>query len=227
MAAVKTNERPGTRARASYLRGSSYKAREVLDLIRGRSCVEAREILAFSERDVARDIAKVLESAVANAEHNDGLDGDEMFVSACYADEGPTLKRWRPRARGRATQIRKRTCHITVIVSQYDAETLDELRSRRSRIGAQPSEARRRRVARSRAAETSDASATDVAEPDETESEGSEPEEDVSARAAAVVRATEEALAGSDDIGNAEEAAEGDSAEGAPDGESDEAGGGS
>ena len=227
MAAVKTNERPGTRARASYLRGSAYKAREVLDLIRGRSCVEAREILAFSERDVAQDIAKVLESAVANAEHNDGLDGDEMFVSACYADEGPTLKRWRPRARGRATRIRKRTCHITVIVSQYDAETLDELRSRRSSVGAQPAQARRRRVARSRAAETSTAAATDESAPDETESEGTEPEEDVSAQAAAVVQATEEALASSDGIADAEEAAEGDHAEGAPEEESDEAGGGS
>ena len=91
MTGTKTNERPGTRARATYLRTSAYKAREVLDLIRGKSCGEAQDILAFSERDIARPIAKVLDSAVANAEHNDGLDPDELYVSACYADEGPTL----------------------------------------------------------------------------------------------------------------------------------------
>ncbi len=189
MAAVKTNERPGVSARASHVRGSAYKVRAVLDLIRGKSCAEAYEILAFSERDAAHDITKVLESAVANAEHNEGLDGDELFVSACYADEGPTLNRWRPRARGRATRIRKRTCHITVIVSQYGAERLDELRARRSRLGAQPSEARRRRVAGSRAAERSQES-----EPEVGPEPGSEPDVDVGARAASVVQATTEAL---------------------------------
>ena len=154
MAAVKTktNERPGTRARASHVRTSAYKARAALDLIRGVSFAEARDILAFSERDVARPIAKVLESAVANAFHNDGLDPDELHVSACYADEGPTLKRWRPRARGRATRIRKRTCHITVIVSRLDPDEFEALRLRQDRRGVQTSEARRRRVARSRAA---------------------------------------------------------------------------
>ena len=156
MAAVKTNERPGTRARASYVRGSAYKAREVLDQIRGKGCSHALEILAFSERDAARPIGKVLESALSNAQHNDGLDADELYVSACYADEGPTLKRWRPRARGRATRINKRTCHITVIVSRYDPDTLDELRSRTSSSPVRTSEARRRRVARSRAAEAAD-----------------------------------------------------------------------
>ena len=190
MASTKTNERPGTRAQASHVRGSASKTRAVLNQIRGKSCDEAREILAFSERDAARSIGKVLESAVANAEHNDGLDGDELYVSACYADEGPTLKRWRPRARGRATQIRKRTCHITVIVSRYDPETLDRLRSQPSRSGARSSDARRRRVARSRAAAAAerDEAAGDpvpVAEPD------------AETRAADVVRATEEVLAGS------------------------------
>ena len=152
MTGPKTNERPGTRARSSYVRGSAYKAREVLNLIRGKSCAEADEILAFCERGAAAPVAKVLRSAVANAENNDGLDVDELYVSACYADEGPTQKRWRPRARGRATRIRKRTCHITVIVSRYEADELDRLRARGSAGGgaAAAAESRRRRVARSR-----------------------------------------------------------------------------
>ena len=171
MAAVKTNERPGTRARASYVRGSAYKVRAVLDQIRGKGCAQALEILAFSERDAARPVGKVLESALANAEHNDGLDADELYVSACYADEGPTLKRWRPRARGRATRINKRTCHITVIVSRYDPDTLDELRARSSRGPARTSEARRRRVARSRAAEAADSPETEATTVPESEAD--------------------------------------------------------
>ena len=116
MPLTKTNERPGTRAVVRYVRVSASKTREVLNLIRGESYGRASEILAFSERSVSEVIAKCLDSAVANAENNDGIPAEELFVSACYADEGPTLKRWRPRARGRATPIRKRTCHITVIV---------------------------------------------------------------------------------------------------------------
>ena len=115
---VKTNERPGTRAQVRYVRVSAYKAREVLDLIRGKHVQEADEILQFTTRDVAQDIRKVLASAVANAVHNDEQDADELFVLACFADEGPTLRRFRPRARGRATRIRKRTCHITIVVAE-------------------------------------------------------------------------------------------------------------
>ena len=191
MAGTKTNERPGTRARASYVRSSAYKAREVLDLIRGKGCAEAQDILAFSERDVAQPIRKVLDSAVANAEHNDGLDADEMYVSACYADEGPTLKRWRPRARGRATRIRKRTCHITVIVNRYDPETLEKVRARQSQRGVATAEARRRRVARSRAEAHKEAAAAGEETPEDVEA-------DVEAQAAAVVHATEAALADSE-----------------------------
>ena len=195
MVATKTNERPGTRARASYVRSSAYKAREVLDLIRGKSCLDAQDILAFSERDVARPITKVLDSALSNAEHNDGLDIDELYVSACYADEGPTLKRWRPRARGRATRIRKRTCHITVIVSRYDPETLEKVRARQSQRGVATAEARRRRVARSRAAAQTEEAASDE-QADEVDVEA---EADVEAQAAAVVEATEAAMAGDGD----------------------------
>src|SRR6476646_10804567 len=127
---VKTNERPGTRAVVRHARMSAYKAREVLDLIRGKEVQQADEILQFAERDAAIVIRKCLHSAMANAEHNDVIDPTELYVSACYADEGPTLKRWRPRARGRATRIRKRTCHITIIVSRIAPEKLELIRQR-------------------------------------------------------------------------------------------------
>jgi large subunit ribosomal protein L22 len=104
-------------ATAKWVRSSARKARLVTDEIRGRSVPEARTILAFSPRAVAKDVEKVLRSAVANAEANHGMRGDELVVVVAYADEGPTLKRWRARARGRVARIRKRTCHITVKVS--------------------------------------------------------------------------------------------------------------
>lgn len=152
--AVGNETRPGSRAVARYVRSSAFKAREVLDLVRGKSYSEAREILTFSERRISDTIAKCLDSAVANAEHNDDLDGDELFVAACYADEGPTLKRWRPRARGRATRIRKRTCHITVVVARYSDEELAAIDARMALKGSgrrsSAAEARRRRVAASR-----------------------------------------------------------------------------
>jgi large subunit ribosomal protein L22 len=99
---------------------SARKARLVTDLIRGRSVPEARTILAFSNRAVARDVEKVLNSAIANAESRPDLhwNGDDLLVSTAYADEGPTLKRGRPRARGRYARIMKRTCHITVELVQ-------------------------------------------------------------------------------------------------------------
>ena len=127
---VKTNERPGVRAVHRHARFSAYKAREVLDLIRGKSVAEARTILQFCDRGAAETVAKVLDSAVANAANNNDIPPDELFVAACYADEGPTMKRWRPRARGRATRIRKRTCHITVIVGRYTQTELDAQRAR-------------------------------------------------------------------------------------------------
>jgi large subunit ribosomal protein L22 len=109
--ATKTSE---VRAQAKWVRCSARKARLVLDTVRGRTVPEARTVLAFSTRDVAREIDKVLRSAVANAEANHGYLGDEMVISACYADEGPVLKRWKPRARGRADHMIKGTCHITI-----------------------------------------------------------------------------------------------------------------
>ena len=102
MTGLKTNERPGTRAVVKYVRVSPSKVRAVLDLVRGESYGRASEILTFSERAVSDVIGKCLDSAVANAENNDGIPAEELYVSACYADEGPTLKRLPPRARGRS-----------------------------------------------------------------------------------------------------------------------------
>ena len=112
MAAVETPRE--VKAQAKYVKSSARKARLVADAIRNRSVAEARTILAFTQKDVARDFEKVLKSAVANAEANHGLEGDTLVLAAVYADEGPTLKRFRPRARGRAGRIFKRTCHITI-----------------------------------------------------------------------------------------------------------------
>jgi large subunit ribosomal protein L22 len=157
--ATKVGERVGTRAQVRYVRSSATKAREVLDLIRGKSVREADSILQFTERDIAIVIRKALASAVANAQHNDGQDPEELYIAACFADEGPTLKRFRPRARGRATRVRKRTCHITVLVARMSDTALEQLRrkeerqpaaGRRGRIGGRAATSRRERVARSR-----------------------------------------------------------------------------
>lgn len=207
MTGTKTNERPGTRAKVSHVRASAYKAREILDLIRGKSYAEASEILAFSERGISADIAKVLDSAVANAEHNDGQLAEELFVSACYADEGPTLKRWRPRARGRATRIRKRTCHITVIVSRYSDEKLEQLRDKEASAGrsttTNAAEARRRRVEQSREREEArEAEHDHDHDHDDHDHDDHDHEASTEEKAAEVVAATEAAMsspAGDDD----------------------------
>jgi large subunit ribosomal protein L22 len=103
---------------------SPRKARLVADHIRGRSVPEARTVLAFTQRDAAREIEKVLRSAVANAEANHGLTGDELVVSAAYVDEGPVMKRWRARARGRVARVKKPTCHITVKLATVEGGVL-------------------------------------------------------------------------------------------------------
>jgi len=108
---------PVVRAQAKYVRSSARKARLVCDNIRGKSVVDARAILAHTPRAVARDWSKLLESAIANAEHNHELDGEDLVIKAVTADEGPTIKRFRPRAQGRATQIRKRTSHLTILLT--------------------------------------------------------------------------------------------------------------
>jgi len=150
MPGLKTNEREGTRAVLRHARLTAPKVREVLDLIRGKPVHEAEDILRFCERDAAFVVGKVLHSAIANAENNDELEPEELYVSACFADQGTTMKRWRPRARGRATPIRKRTTHITVIVSRMPDLQLQRLQQRRR---AEQLAQRARRVAGARRAE--------------------------------------------------------------------------
>ena len=161
MPGVKTNESPAkarktgqrgpsdqtTHAYAHYVRTSAWKVRVVLDLIRGHDVAEAANVLRLCERDAAHDIAKVLHSAVANASHNDGVPAEELYVSACFADEGPTIKRFRPRARGRTGQILKRTCHITIVVGRLPDALLTAARNQSAEAAAN----RARRTAGARA----------------------------------------------------------------------------
>ena len=164
MPGVKTNEVPGTRAVLRHYRMSANTARQVLDLVRGMDVDRAEQALAATPREAARVVAKVLASAVANARNNDQLDPEELYISACYADEGTTMKRWRPRARGRATRIRKRSCHITVIVSRLPD---DRLERRRARQAEATGALRSRRVAASRRASSSgEGAAAPAAEPE-------------------------------------------------------------
>ena len=122
MAAVE--ERTFVRAEARYVRTAPRKAQLVAEQIRGRTVPEARTILAFMTRDAARDVEKVLTSAVANAEANHGLDGDELYVLTATVGSGPTLKRWRARARGRVARIKKRTCHITIALALPEEQAI-------------------------------------------------------------------------------------------------------
>lgn len=115
--APSTNGRPVVKAQAKYVRTSARKARLVADHVRGKSVVEARAILAHTPRAVAEDWEKLLNSAVANAEHNHELLGDDLRILSITADEGPTLKRFRPRAMGRASRIRKRTSHLSIALT--------------------------------------------------------------------------------------------------------------
>lgn len=135
------------RSSAKFVRTGAWKIRVVLDLIRGHNVAEAVDILRFCERDAAITVGKVLRSAIANAGHNDDIPPEELYVSACYADEGPTIKRFRPRARGRAGRINKRTAHLTVIVSRLPENLLVAARNKSAAQGAE----RARRTAGSRA----------------------------------------------------------------------------
>ena len=160
---VKTNEREGVRAVLRNAPGSASKVREVLNLIRGLDVQSARDVLEFCERDAATTVGKLLDSAIANAANNHEQNPEELFVSACYADEGRTMKRFKPRARGRAGKIFKRYSHITIIVSRLPEDRLARIKAkaesaqaeRRSRrTAANQERGRRARVAASRAAES-------------------------------------------------------------------------
>jgi large subunit ribosomal protein L22 len=213
-------ERSGTKATARYVRSSASKARVVLDLIRGLDVRSADEVLQFTDRHIARDVRKVLASAVANAVNNDDQDADELFVIACFADEGPTLRRFRPRARGRATRINKRSCHITVIVARMSDDRIAIIQARQERAGGttgrgrptSSSASRRARVERSRQqaagsdttddvvdAEIVDDEATDAVDSETVESaeapDADATGDDVTAEAEATADETEEETA--------------------------------
>ena len=144
MAATDTQE---VRAQAKWVRTSARKARLVADHIRGRSVPEARAVLAFTQRAAARDMEKVLRSAVANAESRPDRQwiAEDLVVSAVFVDEGPTLKRWRARARGRVARIRKRTCHITLVLEQAPERPGAPDKRRRARAEAAPVQAEPKR----------------------------------------------------------------------------------
>src|SRR3984893_5158752 len=124
-----------TTARLRHARISPPKARQVLALIRGQDVETARDTLRFCERGAAREVGKLLDSAIANAEHNDHIPEDELFVTRAQADDGPTLKRWRPRARGRGVPIRKRTSHVTIVLARFDDDEMDRRREADAQTG--------------------------------------------------------------------------------------------
>jgi large subunit ribosomal protein L22 len=114
-------DQPGAFASARYTRITPMKARRVVDMVRGLPVEEAQALLQFAPQAASETVLKVLESAVANAETTEGLDANDLVISIAQVDEGPTMKRWRPRAQGRATRINKRTSHITLVVQPADA----------------------------------------------------------------------------------------------------------
>jgi large subunit ribosomal protein L22 len=148
------------RAEAKWVRISPRKARLVTDHIRGRSVPEARTVLAFTQRAAAREIEKVLRSAVANAEANHGLFGDDLQVSSAYVDEGPTIKRWRARARGRVARIKKRTCHITITLAPAP-EAVETRRRAEPAEEAKPKRSPRRKASEPKARSAEEAKAED------------------------------------------------------------------
>jgi large subunit ribosomal protein L22 len=154
---------PGARAVARYVRTSPMKARRVVDLVRGLPAKEALTVLKFAPQAASEPVYKVVASAIANAENNERLDPDSLLISEAYVDEGPTLRRFRPRAQGRAYRIRKRTCHITVVVESVQAPAVAPAK-RASRKAAEPTEPSQTEAPESSTAESTDASEKESAE---------------------------------------------------------------
>jgi large subunit ribosomal protein L22 len=164
-----TTTNPGARATVRYLHTSPYKVRQVLDLVRGLPVDDAERRLQLCEKDAAGDVLKLLGSAIANAEHNNALPADELFVALAWADEGPTRKHGQPRARGRYFRIRKRTSHVTIVLERFARDELEVRRRREEATGRGAAVAQRRRaerVRRSRATAPEPESESDEAEPE-------------------------------------------------------------
>ena len=204
----------GTKASALYVRSSASKARLVLNIIRGLPVKHADEVLQFTDKGIAITVRKVLASAVANAQNNDGQDPDELFVLACFADEGPTLRRFAARARGRGTRINKRTCHITVIVARLSDDRIAVLQAKdanrtaagRRRGAVSSTAARRDRVERSR--ERAQGLASESTELDDAEVLDEVAAAEDSAATDEVITDTLEAAAGNEESAGDEPAAE-------------------
>ena len=141
---------PNARATVRYLPVSPYKIRQVLDLVRGLPVDDAIRVLQLCEKDAADNVLKLLDSAVANAEHNQQLPADELYLARIWCDEGPTRKSGQARARGRYFRVRKRTSHVTIILARYDADELEERRRRDESSGRGAAVAQRRRSERVR-----------------------------------------------------------------------------
>ena len=180
-----TEPQVAARATARYLHVSPYKVRQVLELVRGLPVEDADRILQLCEKDAADDVSKVLNSAVANAEHNLALEPEELFVARAWADEGPTRKWGQPRARGRYFRVRKRTTHLTIILERFDTEELEERRRREEATGRGAAVAQRRRaerVRRSRKAAEEEAEEAPTAD-EETSADATELVEEAAAEA--------------------------------------------
>ncbi len=221
--ATAVGERHGTKATAKYVRSSAYKARVVLDLIRGLDVQRADQVLQFTERSIAHDVRKVLASAVANATDADSgafiADADELFVLACFADEGPTLRRFRPRARGRATRIRKRTCHITIVVARMSDDRIDIIRARAEGSGGGVAANRAARVDRSRKRAAAAKASIDSIDADEAIEDADDAAVDAAAEAAEATDVQGFADVATDEVATDEVADTADDAASSDDGE--------
>ena len=154
-----TTDAPGARATIRYLPTSPYKIRQVLDLVRGLPVDDAIRVLQLCQKDAADSVLKLLDSAVANAEHNQQLPADELYLARIWCDEGPTRKSGQARARGRYFRVRKRTSHMTIILARYAPDELEARRRREESSGRGAATAQRRRserVRRSRQREQAD-----------------------------------------------------------------------
>ena len=147
------------RATVRYLPVSPYKIRQVLDMVRSLPVDDAMRVLQLCEKDAADNVLKLLDSAVANAEHNRAIPGDELYISEVWCDEGPTRKSGQARARGRYFRVRKRTSHVTIVLTRYDADELAERRRREESSGRGAATAQRRRSERVRRSRQREAAA--------------------------------------------------------------------
>jgi large subunit ribosomal protein L22 len=168
-----TTEKPGARASVRYLHTSAYKVRQVLELVRGLPVGDAGRLLELCEKDAADDILKLLDSAIANADHNNQIPADELFIALAWADEGPTRKHGQPRARGRYFRIRKRTSHVTIVLERFEVDELEARQRRDEASGRGAAVQQRRRAERVRRSRATEPEADDT-EVDEIEAESDE-----------------------------------------------------